>query len=59
MIIKQYFLKELAALYGVHRNTFKRWLDRKGIIYKRGYIPAEKVKEIFEKLGLPTQEVSF
>ncbi len=55
--IKPYTLKELAVIYGLHRETMRSWLqpfkdeigERKGYYYQ---IP--QVRIIFQKLMLPS-----
>lgn len=54
--IQPYSSKRLAEFYGVHRNTFHRWLEPfKGEIGpKRGYYyTIAQVRIIVERLGLP------
>lgn len=59
--IKPYSLKELSGLYGVSKNTFKKWLipfkedlgERKGYYYNN-----HQVTLMFEKLGVPGERVA-
>ena len=54
--IRPYSLKELAAMYHVSKNTFKKWLkpisdqigERKGYYYS-----VHQVQSIFDYLGIP------
>lgn len=55
--IKPYTLQELANLYGVHPDTFKKWLDRMPTPPTRVgnyYLPGEVVK-IFEHINGPSK----
>jgi len=54
--IKPCTLTQLAAIYGVHVRTMKKWISphQEAIGQKQGRIyTALQVKVIFEKLGLP------
>jgi len=54
--IKPYSLKELAALYNVSKNTFKKWLEpvNRQIGKRVGYYyNIHQVKIIFKHLGIP------
>jgi hypothetical protein len=55
-LLKPYSLKELSVMYGVSKNTFKKWMDP--FSHKLGqrqgyYYSIEQVKMIFNKLGVP------
>ncbi len=55
--IKPYTLKELAAIYGLHRETMRNWLRPfKDEIGKRNgyYFQIHQVRIIFQKLMLPS-----
>lgn len=55
--IRPYTLKELAALYGVHRETFRNWLEpfKEELGERQGYYYSIKqIKLIFKKIQLPT-----
>lgn len=54
--LKPYTAKELAAMYGVERRTFNKWLEPFGneIGERKGrYFTVVQVKIIFTRLGLP------
>jgi transposase len=54
--LRPYSLKELAGIYKVSKNTFKKWLENfSDELGKRNgyYYSVLQVKLIFEKLGLP------
>ena len=56
--IKPYSLKELAALYNVSKNTFKKWLEpfKKEIGERKGYYyTIHQVEVIFKYLGVPAR----
>ncbi len=56
--IKPYSLKELAGLYNVSKNTFKKWLEPvKSQIGKRVgyYYSVHQVEIIFKHLGVPAR----
>lgn len=56
MPIKPYSLKELAAMYHVAKNTFKKWIEpfQNELGKRSGYYYSNiQVKIIFEKLGTP------
>ena len=55
--IRTYTMKELAALYGVHRATFRKWLEPfQETLGKRNgyYFSISQVKLIFKKIQLPS-----
>jgi transposase len=55
--VKPYMIKELAALYGVSRETFGRWISKfkDELGEKNGlYFSIPQVKMIFKKLDLPS-----
>ena len=55
--IRCYTIKELAGIYGVHRQTMAKWLERiaKEIGEKGGYYYSiRQVRVIFQKLSLPS-----
>jgi hypothetical protein len=55
--LKPYTLKELCALYGVCRLTFRKWLKpfEKEIGVRHGmYYSILQVRVIFDKLGYPS-----
>lgn len=45
--------QEMAARYGVHRNTLLRWLRRHHIILRPGLILPEDQQRIIAALGEP------
>jgi len=45
--------QEIALLYGICTKTFKKWIEREGIILPPGLISPKDQKKIFEKLGVP------
>ncbi|HVI45243.1 MAG TPA: hypothetical protein VM802_10245 [Chitinophaga sp.] len=54
--LQPYTVKDLADLYGVHRNTFARWLypfENEIGIRKGYYFNIKQVKIIVDKLGTP------
>ena len=55
-LVKPYSLKELAGLYHVSKNTFKKWLEpvRTEIGKREGYYYSiRQVEVIFRHLGVP------
>ncbi len=57
--VQPYSLKELSAMYGVSKNTFKKWLQpfKEELGKRNGYYYNNKqVKLIFDKLGSPEQK---
>lgn len=44
---------EIAAEYGIHRNTLCRQLKNKGITLPKGILYPEDVKRVYEALGYP------
>lgn len=52
--VKPYNTKELANLYGISRDTMKKWIDRINDLGVHGnYFTINQVKRIFEHLGTP------
>ena len=45
--------QEMAARYGVHRNTFLRWLRQHDIILRPGLILPRDQRRIIAALGQP------
>jgi len=44
---------QIAAEYGIHRNTLCRLLKKKGITLPQGLLYPQDVKRIYEALGHP------
>lgn len=56
LIIRPYFLMDLAALYGVSGRTMRRWIDAKAPQYAKKnskYFTVEQVQGIINALGIP------
>ena len=57
--VQPYSLKELSGMYGVSKNTFKKWLEpfERDLKRRNGYYyNNNQVKLIFERLGSPEQK---
>jgi len=55
--IRRYTLKELSKLYGVHRETFLKWLKpfQKELGKRNGnYYSIAQVNIVFQKLDMPS-----
>ncbi|MBA2406715.1 MAG: hypothetical protein H0V65_01800 [Chitinophagales bacterium] len=57
--VKPYSLKELSGMYGVSKNTFKKWLIpfKQDLGERNGYYYSNyQVNLMFERLGAPGQK---